>query len=122
LSCHPEHSTQAIPRPDPAHVGRWTLRQIYVGPPISRKQRAPGNFMLNAQGFYVEAYVCDHCRMTCESVYELATTSTSTYWLCCGSKEAVTTKQEQRHSCGGHSLPWQHLDDSPRRSDRRARN
>jgi hypothetical protein len=34
------------------------LRQIYVGPPISRKQRAPGNFMLNAQGLYVAAYLC----------------------------------------------------------------
>ena len=41
------------------------------------------------------AYVCDHCRMTCEGLYEAATPSTSTYWLCRGCKEAFTTKQEQ---------------------------
>ena len=49
------------------------LREIYIGPPISRKQRAPGYFMLNTQGLYVGAYVCDHCR---EGLYEAATPST----------------------------------------------
>ena len=43
----------------------------------------------------VGAYVCDHCRMTCESLYEAAMPSTSTYWLCRGYKEAVATKQQQ---------------------------
>lgn len=71
------------------------LREVYVGPSISRKQRAPGNFMLNAQGLYVGAYVCAHCRMICEGLYEAATPSTFTEWLCRGCKEAVTTKQEQ---------------------------
>jgi hypothetical protein len=71
------------------------LREIYVGPHISRKQRAPGNFMLNAQGLYVGAYVCDHCGTNCEGLYEAATPSTSAYWLCRGCKEGVTTKREQ---------------------------
>ena len=71
------------------------MREVYGGPSISRKQRAPGNFMLKAQGSYVGAYVCDHCRTTCDGLYEVAMPSTFTEWLCRGCKEAVTTKQEQ---------------------------
>ena len=54
-----------------------------------------GNFTLNAKGLYVGANVCDHCRMTSEGLYEVATPGTPTYWLCCGCKEAVTMKREQ---------------------------
>ncbi len=50
--------------------------------------------MLNAKGLHVGAYVCDHCRMTCEGLYEVAMPGTSIYWLCRGCKEAVSIKQE----------------------------
>jgi hypothetical protein len=35
-----------------------------------------GNFALNAKGLYMGAYVCDHCRMTWEGLYEVATPGT----------------------------------------------
>ena len=66
-----------------------------VHPSLEKQRGAPGNFVLTAQGLYVGAYVCDHCRMTCEGLYELAKPSTFTYWLCRGCKGAVSVKQEQ---------------------------
>src|SRR5512146_749580 len=50
--------------------------------------------MLNAQGLYVEAYVCYHRRMTCEGLYEAATPSTSTT----GSAVAVKRRSQPSRS------------------------
>ena len=71
------------------------LREVYVGPPISKRQRAPRQFLLNAKGLYLGTYVCERCQTGCDGIYDVTTPSGGILWLCRGCKEAFTTKQEQ---------------------------
>ena len=71
------------------------LREVYVGPPLSKRQRAPGQFLLNAKGLCVGRYVCDRCQEGCNGVYHLTTPSTNILWLCAPCKEAIRPKQKQ---------------------------